>query len=81
MRRITVDISAVSGEHYYTAVVPEKDQALKFLQHYDHEGSSISVMSILMNAGEEETLELNSDNPEEIYTWLNASTPTSTAKK
>ena len=40
---ITVQLSSIDGETFVTFVTPDAEQALKFLEKEDHEGSSLSV--------------------------------------
>lgn len=41
--KITLGIHAVDGEHFYELQTKEVEAALKQLNSYDHEGSSISL--------------------------------------
>lgn len=41
---IQASIGGIDGERGYTIVTPSLQEALKFLEQYDHEGSSVSLL-------------------------------------
>lgn len=62
-----LNISCVDGETFYSMGSNSREQLFKFLERYDHEGSSVSLdIFDLVNDNPVDTLE----NPDEIYNFL-----------
>lgn len=51
MLKVTVD--AVDGERFYTIGTPSAQEALAFLERYDHEGSTVVVEEVIGIGGRE----------------------------